>query len=440
MRTTLSPLAGLVLALTASAVEITDVRLSQRWPFSPLVDVCYTLSGVEGSVDVASVVAYSGETSLGAVPEAAMCGARHGLTADGTYHFAIDPSKCSFAADGIVPALSVALEATASQRTDFDDVLYKIVTLSGSTFPVVNVTVREILDGEYGTYETDPPWIQSEVKARHEKILFVTGFTNDTVYATDKLVLRRIPSGTYTVGKTGSSTPLHTVTLAKDFWIGIFELTQKQWQNAYGTTISCDYPGDCRPLQSNVSYDMIRGYSGDAASAAYNWPSGKEIRSSSFMGALRQKTGLPFDLPTRREWLVAASAGAYEARCYDGSTPTKNDPTQSGWYLGRNASNSNSTGYPLGGSSNVGRYRANAYGLYDTLGNVAELVLDWVGESIASGASFTDPEGPTSGSQRMSCGCHYNWSLTGGMTLTDGSSGLAPGNGSHLVGFRVAIR
>ena len=414
---------------------VTDAIVRQNWPWNSKITADFVLAGVTGCADV-TFHAYNGETDLGVVPAPAISRSARALKGDRLHHFEIDPRLCAFAGLGRLD--DFRLEITAEESIS-DEVLYRIVDLTGN-FGHTDVTRGDILDGKYGTYETDPTWIPAEIKARHERpVLFVTGFTNDTAYATDKLVLRRIPAGTYTVGKTGnSSTGKHTVTLTKDFWIGIFELTQKQWFNAYGTTVSCAYDGDCRPVQSNVSYDMIRGYSGD--NKDYDWPNGHEVRPSSFMGALRQKTGLSFDLPTRGEWLVAASAGAYDARCYDGTTPAVNTSAESGWYLGRNGSNANSTGDPLGGTSNVGKYRANAYGLYDTLGNVAELVLDWVGTNIADGSVLTNPEGPVSGTQRMQCGCHYGWSLTGGMTLTDGGSGLAPGMGNHYTGFRVAIR
>ncbi len=87
----------------------------------------------------------------------------------------------------------------------------------------------------------------------------------------------------------------------------------------------------------------------------------------------------------------------------------------------------------------MGQYRANAYGLYDVLGNVRELVLDWFGEEIAQDAVRTNPEGPLTGTQRMSCGGAHGQSLSGGSLLTS-HSGINPGDGNANVGFRVAIR
>ena len=61
------------------------------------------------------------------------------------------------------------------------------------------------------------------------------------VYKTTKLVLRRIPAGTFTMGspedEIGRQTneTQHQVTLTKDFYVGVFEVTQKQWERVMGT-------------------------------------------------------------------------------------------------------------------------------------------------------------------------------------------------------------
>ena len=51
----------------------------------------------------------------------------------------------------------------------------------------------------------------------------------------------------------------------------------------------------------------------------------------------------------------------------------------------------------------VGSYKANAWGLYDMHGNVAEVCLDWVKNDLG-GSPMTDPVGPGSGSERIARG------------------------------------
>ena len=60
-------------------------------------------------------------------------------------------------------------------------------------------------------------------------------------YKTTKLVLRRISAGTFTMGspsgelgRIDSNESQHIVTLAKDYYIGVFEVTQKQWERVMG--------------------------------------------------------------------------------------------------------------------------------------------------------------------------------------------------------------
>ncbi len=59
-------------------------------------------------------------------------------------------------------------------------------------------------------------------------------------HKTDKQVLRKIPAGTFTMGspagELGRSTSetQHPVTLTKDFFLGVFEVTQRQWELAMG--------------------------------------------------------------------------------------------------------------------------------------------------------------------------------------------------------------
>jgi hypothetical protein len=68
--------------------------------------------------------------------------------------------------------------------------------------------------------------------------------TND-VYKTTKLVLRRIPAGTFMMGSPSGELgqdetreDYHSVTLTNDYWIGVYEVTQKQWFTLRSTNTS----------------------------------------------------------------------------------------------------------------------------------------------------------------------------------------------------------
>ncbi len=212
------------------------------------------------------------------------------------------------------------------------------------------------------------------------------GWTSE--YKTMKLVLRRCPAGT---------DPLGRYTLTKDFYVGIFEVTQKQWYLVMGTNkdwTSSKGKGDSYPAY-DVSYDDVRG-----SSMGASWPSSSEVDSASFIGKLRAKTGLQeLDLPTQAQWEYACRAGTTTTyNTGDGETALAN----AGWYSG-NASNTTHI---------VGSKMANAWGIYDMHGNVYEWCLDWssTGTYVPTGS---DPVGAESGVYRR---------LRGGAWFRDASN------------------
>jgi sulfatase modifying factor 1 len=57
------------------------------------------------------------------------------------------------------------------------------------------------------------------------------------------------------------------------------------------------------------------------------------------------------------------------------------------------------------GTSPVGSFAANGYGLYDMAGNIIEWCWDWLGTPYAAGS---DPRGPASGTYRVLRGGVWN--------------------------------
>ena len=203
-------------------------------------------------------------------------------------------------------------------------------------------------------------------------------------YKTTKLVLRRIGAGTYKMQNASN------VTLTKPFYIGVYEITQKQWSLLMGSNPAKNYGvEDVRPVY-NISHNTIRGSSNGA-----KWPLSSAVDSSSFLGKLRSRTGHAFDLPTEAQWEYACRAGTTTTYSY-GNSANENYM----WYY----ANENSTYGSNFGAHPVGTKRANPWGLYDMHGNVWELCLDWSG-TLAYG---TDPKGPSSGSYRVKRGGAWN--------------------------------
>ena len=209
------------------------------------------------------------------------------------------------------------------------------------------------------------------------------GFNTDA-YKTTKLVLRRIPAGTFTMGSPSGESDRHSdetqhqVTLTMPFYIGLFEVTQTQWELVTGSTADFS-AGDKRPVEV-VSWNTIRGNT--------NWPSSSAVSADSFMGRLRARTGLEFDLPTEAQWEYACRAGTTTAYSYGASA---NGDYM--WYV------SNSSWR----IHEVGTKKPNAWGLYDMHGNVCEWCLDWYASNLGT-AAVTDPKGASSGSLRVGRG------------------------------------
>ena len=234
------------------------------------------------------------------------------------------------------------------------------------------------------------------------------GFNAD-LYKTGKVVLRRIESGSF---KMGGGTD---VTLTKPYCMGIFEVTQRQYELVMGCNPS-SYKGEMRPVE-HVGRKDVRG-----DSAAFDWPKSSDVAPDSFVGRLRKRTGLKFDLPTEAQWEYACRAGT--AGSYNG-TGEKSDLK----YLGRYKYN--------GGHDNahatVGSYLPNAWGLYDMHGKVWEMCLDWQGH-LAKGK---DPTGPAEGTYRILRG--GGWTNNPNLCTSAWRHSFVPVHAYSDVGVRLAL-
>ena len=264
---------------------------------------------------------------------------------------------------------------------------------------------------------------------------------NEDTCRTTELWLRKIPAGTFIMGSpedelgrgvTGDETQ-HEVTLTDDYYIGIFECTQKQWELVMGSNPS-QYKGDCRPVE-RVSYDMIRGTEEQAGAG---WPTyGHAVDLTSFMGKLQGKTGLVFDLPTEAQWEYACRAGTTTALNSGKNLLTAEDEEDANMNeVGRYKYNqSDGKGGYSSAHTKVGSYLRNAWGLYDMHGNVQEWCLDWSG-SYGTNA-VENPLGPNTGSYRVFRGSC--WQNDASNSRSADQKVHSPSNYSYVSGFRVVF-
>lgn len=209
-------------------------------------------------------------------------------------------------------------------------------------------------------------------------------FTSPTLGATFAL----IPAGTFTMGSPAGESgrydneTQHQVTISRPFYLQTTEVTQGQWQQVMG---------------NNPSYFKKCGT--DCPVEKVSWNDVQE-----FIRKLNSMEGTDkYRLPTEAQWEYAARAG----------TQT---PFSTGDCLAISEANYNGN-HPLEGCTEGGyrqktmrggSFAPNAWGLYDMHGNVLEWVKDWYGNYPSGRVS--DPEGPSSGSGRVSRGGSWFYS------------------------------
>jgi formylglycine-generating enzyme required for sulfatase activity len=270
------------------------------------------------------------------------------------------------------------------------------------------------------------------------------GWTDD--YKTTKMVLRLIPGGTFTMGSPANelgryyNETQHWVTVTQPFYIGVFEVTQKQWERVVGTWPSyftnASYR-DSRPVEQ-VSYYQIRENPNNTDDPTVNWPTNRMVNAQSFMGKLRVRTGKTFDLPTESQWEYAGRAGmamALNSGCNITNLYTDARLAEVGRYWYNGGSRYTQTGDTSVATAKVGAYRPNAWGLYDIHGNVWEWCLDWYGAYPAA-VENVNPAGAISGSGRVDRG--GGWDGDAYLCRVAYRNYSDPRDAYRNIGFRVA--
>jgi formylglycine-generating enzyme required for sulfatase activity len=239
---------------------------------------------------------------------------------------------------------------------------------------------------------------------------------NTTEYKTTKLVLKRVDAGKFIMGD-DQTNEAHRVTLTKPFYMGLFEVTQKQWELVMGSNPTEAYgKGDAYPVHY-VTYNMIRGSSEGA-----EWPATNSVDSTSFLGKLRDRTKLDFDLPTDAQWEYTCRAGSTTTYWY-GNVDSRNENYM--WYYNNSPDS----------SREVGTKPANGWGFYDMHGNVWEYCLDWYGDLTYG----ENPVGSSSGSDRVVRG--GSWANSVFNCTSSYRYYIAPSGTSYFssyIGFRLS--
>ena len=413
-------------ALNAAVIEQVIVR--QQWPWSTDVKVEYKLKDVTAPVDL-TVEAYNGSEKL-ALPGAAVTGDRYGIAEDGVGTLVIDPVKAFGTAKIALANFKVKLTVTDSPE-NMGEVLYKVIDLTTSpAYTISDVTRADLLNGKYGTFETTKEAL-GIANSTVTDVLVWTEVTNNPVYKSDKLVLRKIPAKGQTFAM-GTATDhvdhwrvnvenetLHNVTLTNDFWAGVFPLTGDQFRHLKGWNSG-------KTPATGISYDSIRGTS-------VNWPATMyAVDDETVLDVLRDKTNneLLFDLPTEAQWEYACRAGT-STYANNGSDECASGTTglgACGWF------NLNADGV----THEVGLKSPNAWGLYDMHGNAYEWCLDWMFTGTRPSDAVTEPVGASTGTSRICRGGHCG--AANNYCRTQSVDSKASNTSSTVMGLRLFCR
>ena len=172
---------------------------------------------------------------------------------------------------------------------------------------------------------------------------------------------------------------MHRVTLTKPFCLGAYEVTEGEWDAVMGTPRKSPPEHESILPKGDVSWDDIQGF---------------------FERLNAQYPGRGFRLPTEAEWEYAARAGTASAFSFG------DDPAM--LHLFGNCQSGGESNDGFDRAAPVGKFKPNAWQLYDMQGNLWEWVADRFG--LYDAGQAVDPGGPAEGDDRVRRG--GSWRVT----------------------------
>jgi uncharacterized protein (TIGR02996 family) len=223
----------------------------------------------------------------------------------------------------------------------------------------------------------------------------------------------------------------HEVEITRPFWLGVFQVTQAQWQavmkrgRRWAFSADGESAGRVENLDTqNFPAELLRFEDAQKFLKKLNGLKGK------------RRPGWEYRLPSEAEWeyacrgaglsrgpflFKAPSATLHSSRVnYDGNYPYGG--TKKGPYLARTCP--------------VGSYEPNPLGIHDMHGNVWEWCADWYASDYYENGPKRDPLGPATGSERVIRGGSWDSVADSCRAANRRKESLTYRN--SVLGFRVA--
>ena len=365
-------------ATDAGEPSITVNSVAQRWPWNNKIDVTYTVTN--GQDRAAGLY----------------CGVEFTITDGGKSHV-LHGYTVGASAEGDADGTTHAVVLTApsgirSANCTISATLFTTNVPSGNDYMIINLASGEIY--YEGLMDT-----QDASNARY----------NVAEYKEGKMVLRKVPKwadhgdlpnadaltalGGYPTGHADYSTNNSRKywQTAKDYYIGIFTVTQKQYTNlgkSNPSQMTKEKTGDMvahRPVERLKWADLRSSIAPATALPVVTSLSG------TFLQRLNYRTGNlhAFDLPTEAMFELAARAGATTVYTWGDDKEKVPDYCICASNYGGTTQGSDKTDGKGDYTCAVGSKLPNNWGIYDTAGNVWEWCRD--GAGLANLGNATDP-------------------------------------------------
>jgi uncharacterized protein (TIGR02996 family) len=220
----------------------------------------------------------------------------------------------------------------------------------------------------------------------------------------------------------------HEVQITQPFYLGVFPVTQAQFQQITRRTPSHFSKG-------GGGRERVAGMdTSDFPVERVQWGEAVSFCNRLSLRKDEKKANRHYRLPTEAEWEYACRGGSASTTAFHqgpqltvhdaniNSLPTDGDPPED---------------QPLRRTCEVGSYRPNAFGLYDMHGNVWEWCHDWHNDNHYRERAPVDPRGPAGGHGRVIRG--GSWGARWPHTRAARRHSCSPNDRIYGFGFRVVM-